>query len=155
MTIAKKIAVFTVFFLLSAGDVSAFDYCECNPDDNFEKRAQRAFGIFTGKVKDITTDFNRDRVEVTFDVKTSWRGVKHEEVKVYSERRGPYALIQKGITCGYDFHEGEEYLVFSYRDKNRRGPAFVGRCGGTKPLAEVESELRQLGEPVVNFKYED
>jgi hypothetical protein len=60
------------------------------------------------------------------------RGLK--EVEVLTGRGGG--------DCGYDFHMGEDYVVYAY--KNSEGRLTTGTCSRTRPLKDAEEDLTYM-----------
>lgn len=140
-----------LLLLLLPFPAHALKVCKCGPARTADERRARAFAVFTGTVREIKRQFDPDRHKVTFVIHQSWKGVTNDTASVYTSGTDEYALIKEGITCGLGFEEGQSYLVYSYRDKNRHGPAHVSRCGGTKPLGAAADELQELGPPMLSF----
>jgi hypothetical protein len=86
------------------------------------------------------------RIIVTFEVYRWWKGLPKKSVVLHT--------IYNEWSCeGYFFKEGEEYLVFAYRNREQMAEKFpfakdtlgVHLCGGTKLLANANEELREIG----------
>jgi hypothetical protein len=73
---------------------------------------------------------------VTFRVSESWKGPGGGgtlEVKTPAS----------GVSCGYHFEEGKEYLVYAYG----KGESLkTSICSGTKPLSKADKDLALLGD---------
>jgi hypothetical protein len=118
--------------------------CSCAmPPGNQKQRAERALSsseaVFSGKVVKIdrpsgpswsSKDFETD----TFRVSESWKGPEGGMLEV----KTPIA----GMSCGYLFKEGQEYLV--YASEWQQGLK-VYLCGETKLLSKAGADLALLG----------
>ena len=116
-----------------------------------KKALNGAAAAFSGKVmKVVYLDADEPRVEpriiVTFKVYRSWKGPLNKSVVIHT-------VYNKRSCEGYYFKEGEEYLVFAYKNRGHMAAQFapakdtlgVNYCGATGPLAYAEEELRELG----------
>jgi hypothetical protein len=72
---------------------------------------------------------------VTLQVSEVWKGPQTETLEVTTPR--------DGATCGYNFKEGQEYLVYAY---GKEEPFKVDLCGETRLLSRAEAHLRVLGD---------
>jgi len=130
---------------------AAFNVCRCEEEQPLEVQKKRAYSIFAGRVKHIRRDLTPHRNIIRFDVYASWKRIRNEEITVYSSARDMVSLYYDGISCGYNFKKGQDYLVFTWRAKNRHGPANVNRCTGTNILALATEDWQALGEPLYSF----
>jgi hypothetical protein len=71
---------------------------------------------------------------VTLQASEVWKGPQGETLEV--------STLRDGMSCGYPFKEGEEYLV--YANTGKRGLE-VDLCSGTQRLTEAEADLEVLG----------
>jgi hypothetical protein len=67
---------------------------------------------------------------VTFAVDRVLRGAPTSRMTIKT--------ASSGASCGYEFHEGEYYVVYGY---DQRGAIWTGRCGRTRPLREAVEDL--------------
>src|SRR5262245_63030054 len=68
----------------------------------------------------------RKRPVFKFSVDQAFRGVN-----------GAQAAVMTGIgggDCGYDFKIGEQYLVYAYRDQQKKEMLSTGVCTRTRPI---------------------
>jgi hypothetical protein len=70
----------------------------------------------------------------TLRVSEVWKGPGQRTLEVHT------ALM--GMSCGYPFKEGQEYLVYAYSGKQGLE---VDLCNGTQRLTEAEADLEVLG----------
>jgi hypothetical protein len=138
------LASFLAFFLLIPSNSGAVTFCKCVPVGEVKNEFDRAFTVFSGKVKNIKwKGGNYDHI--IFEVGDVWKGDLQKETKIMTERPSLVErFFENSISCGYMFAEGEEYLVYSYRDK--LSPAKVSNCGRTKKLSEAGKELAILND---------
>ncbi len=146
------------FFLLAlcltflTSPALAFKICRCTDKDITPlERYDRAFGVFTGKVQKVRRRLNPDAHHVTFDVYDSWKGVRFEEVIITTSGTDYAAVLREGITCGYDFNKGDEFLIFSYRNHNDRGLSSTSACGNIIPLTQASAYIDYFGKPSWQF----
>src|SRR5215204_1390288 len=161
MSLRKALAVVVCaagvgLYVLSV-DVPPALACTC-ASFGTETALGRADAVFSGKVikvryLDGPGQESRDvesRFVVTFEVGRTWKGVKGREFILHT--------FDNSVTChGYYFREGEEYIVFAYKNRAKEVRMFephklpeesfgVSLCGGTKPLSEARKDLEVLGE---------
>jgi hypothetical protein len=93
--------------------------------------------VFTGEVLKIDRPSSiRSSLApetVTFRVSESWKGPEGATLEV----RTPVS----GMSCGYPFKEGQEYLVYAYGKQDLK----VDLCSGTKALSKAGADLAELG----------
>lgn len=117
--------------------------CSCAmPPGTQKERAERALAsseaVFSGKVVKIDRPSgpgwsSRDLETDTFRISESWKGPKGATLEV----KTPVA----GMSCGYSFKEGQEYLVYASGERDLK----VFLCGETKPLSKADADLALLG----------
>lgn len=93
--------------------------------------------IFSGTVESVRAS-GEWQLGVTMTVNDGWKGLEaseRSEVTVYT--------ATDSAACGYAFEEGEEYLVYGYRDEET-GVVRAGLCSATKPLEQAEEDLALL-----------
>ena len=95
--------------------------------------------VFSGEVVDIDrpSPFKSSAAleTDTFRVSESWKGPGGGTLKVRT------ALM--GMSCGYPFKEGQEYLVYAYTGKQGLR---VDLCSQTKPFEKAGADLAVLGD---------
>jgi hypothetical protein len=140
----KIFTILFVLFLTSFLPISsnAISVCHCNQKYfSTEQKFNMSFGVFTGEVEKITPEYNPDRVKITFKILKSWKGIKYKTASVYTDSTDDISMVlHKNITCGYNFKMGEQYLIFSDRFKNAKGPSWVSACGDVVPLNDVSAD---------------
>jgi hypothetical protein len=130
--------------------------CDCDVP-SVSEASEQAAAIFAGRVIDVavpsgTYISSADTVTVTFAVATAWKGGVQSTVTL--------ATLRSEISCGYEFQEGQEYLVYARpagttllyaRPANTTFE--VSFCSRTHPLADATADLAALGEgqtPIAN-----
>ncbi len=116
--------------------------CSCAVSQTVEDEMQRSSAVFSGRVIEIT-DVNKfkvskssgDPMAVLFEVNKSWKGVSQSQVIVHT--------VRSEATCGYEFQENEDYLVYT---EENEGKLTTSICSRTTPLVLAQADLDQLGE---------
>ena len=110
--------------------------CSCVDPGSAPEALERSGAVFAGRV--VSMEVNRnvassaDPVTVEFDVKTVWKGPVERTIHLTT------AVF--GVSCGYTFAIGVEYLVYSWNGSE------VNLCSRTKPLWEARDDLSELGD---------
>ena len=134
-----------VIFLISVSvnhslnDVYA---CSCIVPDSPKNELQKYDTVFSGKVVNIdeqhpTTPMHSsmDPIIVTFDVDRIWKGLVDEHTITIS-------TPQSSASCGYDFENNLEYIVYAINHENQLE---VSLCSRTNLLSEATEDLEELG----------
>lgn len=138
--------------LLAGGPYAGTAYaCSCITT-SLQDEIKRSDAVFSGTVRSIDAGATPDGAgestvsgvieatgRVSFAVRDSWKGVTAETVDVYGQG--------DGANCFNLFEEGGAYVVYASRGEGAGGSASLenNACGGTKPLALAEKDLRILG----------
>jgi hypothetical protein len=114
--------------------------CSCG-GGSFREAAMGAnsSAVFSGEVIDIEKGLQVS--SVTFRVSKVWKGNQRETWTVSTPRYG--------MSCGYTFKEGQEYLIYAYWGPAGSPPRPTLKtdiCTQTKPLSEADANLRLLGD---------
>jgi hypothetical protein len=98
--------------------------------------------VFSGEVVDVEdgppisySGIDLPSSDVTLQVSEVWKGPQRETLEVITERAD-------GVSCGYPFEEGQEYLVYA---SGKGEPFETDICSGTTPLSKAEEDLALLG----------
>jgi hypothetical protein len=126
-----------ILFLLTPLSASA---CDCGYSGAPCQAFARTPYVFSGRVTKISTiaikmsngEEYRDRL-ITFDVARAYRGGDGKTVTEIVTGSG-------GTDCGYDFREGEKYLVYAFSHP-ATGKLYTGICSRTRRLAEAGDDL--------------
>jgi hypothetical protein len=90
--------------------------------------------VFSGRVDKIEyieappPDYTHYRV--TFTVDQMIRGTRTSQLVIKT--------ASFSVSCGYEFQEGESYVVYGY---SQRGAIWTSRCGRTRPLREAAEDV--------------
>jgi hypothetical protein len=118
--------------------------CSCGGDAPFQVLAKGAdaSAVFSGEVMNIEEGSSTRLYgmsvpsrRVTLQVSEVWKGPQTETLEVTTPR--------DGATCGYNFKEGQEYLVYAY---GKEEALKVDLCSQTRPLSRADEHLRVLGD---------
>ena len=118
--------------------------CSCVlPQGSQKERAERALSgseaVFSGKVVEIEKPpsgpgwSSGDLETDTFRVSEVWKGPQRATLEVKTP--------VWGMSCGYPFEEGQEYLVYASGKQDLK----VHACGTTKQLSKADEDLAVLG----------
>lgn len=112
--------------------------CTCAPSGSPVEALERADAVFAGKVTSIkfkgTSPYRlstAEPVEVEFKVRRVWKGPLRETFTVETEN--------SGISCGYQFKEGRNYIVYTW------GSNRTGLCTRTAPAWMAFADFVALG----------
>lgn len=114
------------------------DACSCMSSGPPCQNFFQVDAVFAGTVRTISeTEGTQDppsrRRLVVFTIDGAFRGVG-----------GAAAEVTTGIgggDCGYEFKQGQRYLVYAYRDKNT-SRLTTSICSRTRPIAEAAEDLQ-------------
>ncbi|MFW5704263.1 MAG: hypothetical protein ACOCXG_00325 [Nanoarchaeota archaeon] len=105
--------------------------CSCAFQDNVTDKYNMYGEIFTGKVTSI--DKNRNEYEITIQLIDIYKG---ENVQV----KTLHTAIESAA-CGYDFEEGENYLIYANEYENKLS---TDLCSGNSLVSKAENETQIL-----------
>ncbi len=113
--------------------------CSCAQPAPPQESLEQSTAVFAGRVIDIDIPSrivvsSADPVKVTFEVSKIWKGPDYETIVLTTAR--------DGASCGYEFKENEEYIVYAYGEENTLS---TGICGRTRLLANAKEDLQDLG----------
>jgi hypothetical protein len=142
---SKTLAILTSLVLTVIGIVVLYPpdcayACSCM-GVSIQRYISGSDAVFSGKVLEIDGPPSVPHVPsagsetVTFRVSESWKGPGGEgtlDVKTPAS----------GVSCGYHFEEGQEYLVYAY---GKGEPLKTSVCSGTKHLSKADKDLAVLG----------
>ena len=149
-----KFTVFVfVFLTFWATDVQA---CLCDisfkhVDRQVKKAKEHATAVFTGRIVDIIDTKDPEGkpnggIEAILEVSEVWKGEISGRVSVFTNKDGG--------TCGYDFVQGKEYLVYAYVDTYAKDMLMTHLCTRTT-IAEGKYYLKErkyLGKPLLKLE---
>ena len=108
--------------------------CTCSMDPgsiDAERALADSEAVFSGEVVEIEKDLQTSKV--TLRASEVWKGPQRETLEVSTPRYG--------MSCGYPFKEGQEYLVYAYTGNQGLK---VDYCGSTRRLTEAQAHLEVL-----------
>lgn len=116
--------------------------CSCAELPSIEEEFERSKAVFSGKVVDIREKRSLNGYtskSVLFEVMNTWKGVKQSQIIITTG--------QGGGDCGFDFKEGEEYLVYANESTMYGAKSLVSIiCDRTNELSSSQEDLEILGE---------
>jgi hypothetical protein len=130
-----------VLLLMTTGTVHA----SCAEELSVQEKFQRMEAIFSGEVESVGTytivhellGIRPPLVKLT--VLEAWKGVTTSSVTIDNMMR---------TSVEAPLEQGQQYLVYSYRD-SETGRLATNGCLGTKLLAGAATDLRELGPPTI------
>lgn len=145
---ALALAVLTGALLLALPQPAAA--CSCVPPPPPAEALEGADAVFSGTVVSVDNSFRdsdygripQRRVAVELD--RVWKGCEAVEGEE-RPRRVELVTGSGGGDCGYDFQEGERYLVYAHEGSD--GTLTTGICSRTANLENATDDLAALGEP--------
>ena len=106
--------------------------CSCvAPRPPLEARNE-AQAVFSGTVSSVQSDASG--LLVTFDMDEIWKGPEGAQLTL--------ATSGSSASCGYEFAQGERYLVYGFAQEGRLN---TGLCTRTATLASAAEDLAALG----------
>ena len=116
--------------------------CSCAELPSVEEEFERSQAVFSGKVVDVREKRSIKGYQtksVLFEVTNTWKGVKQSQIIVTTG--------QGGGDCGFNFKEGQEYLVYVNKSTMYGGKTLVSAiCDRTNELSVLQEDLKILGE---------
>lgn len=133
------------FLLLHLSSVTV-RACMCEPRKPCQAYA-RAETVFVGVVTQsrmeqapggfppnaVSTSLNEGAPVARFRVERAFRGIAAEEVEIWGT----------GNSCDFYFEEGQHYLVYAYRDPDRKA-LYTSLCSGTSRVSKANEHLTYL-----------
>jgi hypothetical protein len=115
--------------------------CSCVVPPPPQEALDDADDVFAGEVIDITPLGTGTHLTVRYAVSDTWKGADSAEIEVQTPG--------DSAACGYEFQEGEEYLVYTYENERNEGPGIsTGLCQRTTELSNADEDIEALGESV-------
>ena len=120
--------------------------CKCAQPGTPSEELEKFSAVFSGRVvsvqhsyePNVTSVSPEDRTTVGFEVNAVWRGLVREEIDITTPPTGG--------SCGFNFTEGEEYIVYAYDSTYAGGGYTVGICSRTALLDQAQADIDALGE---------
>lgn len=135
----KKIFMLAASAFILYADIA--NACSCLPRQP-EAYFESANVVFAGRVVDVIEPGRRlgrynpnvTNRRVRFEVSEVWKGNKARQIVLTTS--------ESSASCGFNFIEGENYLVYAARSEGR---LTTNLCSGTKPLSQAQEDLLMLG----------
>lgn len=116
--------------------------CSCAELPSVEEELERSQAVFSGKVLDVKEKQSLKgyiTISVLFEVTNTWKGVKQSQIIITTG--------QGGGDCGFDFKEGQEYLVYANESTMYGEESLVSIiCDRTNKLSVLQEDLKILGQ---------
>lgn len=141
----KVLPIFAIIFIsiiLLGSFPSITNACSCAELPSVEEEFERSQAVFSGEVVDVREKRSIKGYQtksVLFEVTNTWKGVKQSQIII---------TTGQGVgDCGFDFKEGQEYLVYAnestmYGEKSLTSTI----CDRTNELNVLQEDLTILGE---------
>lgn len=135
--IILSLSIITSLFVFNIAFVFA---CSCIQPTSPKEALKQSTAVFVGEVIDIDVSSgivisSADLVKVIFEVSKIWKGPDYKTLILTTAR--------DGVSCGYSFEQGKEYIVYA-RGKGKK--LNVSLCSRTKLLANAQEDIEELGE---------
>lgn len=131
---------------------SSVHACDCAPPLPVAEEMERSTAVFAGKVIRISdkNKFNNikssaDPIVVTISVEKGWKGADQTQIQVQTAR--------SSVSCGFQFHMDEEYLVYARADGD--GRLNTNSCDRTKVLSHAQDDVIELGNGTIPTEHVD
>jgi 5-hydroxyisourate hydrolase-like protein (transthyretin family) len=141
-----KILWLGIFICVLLVGVETARACSCVRTEKPTIEFRKTSVVFVGTVKSVTSvnsqklgdEFNFNNLRTTFSVDEALKGVKGKEIDIYTSSPG-------GGSCGIEFQEGEQYLVYAYDGGSEEKKYFsTSVCSRTRPAEGKDDEIAVL-----------
>ena len=127
------------------GNPEAVYACKCAEPGAPSEERELSAAVFAGRVVSIEHSFDpdapsrspEDRTTVGFEVSTVWKGTVHALTYITTPPTGG--------SCGFEFTEGEEYVVYAHDSFYGDDGYTAGICSRTALLGEAQDDVDALG----------
>ncbi|WP_445489824.1 hypothetical protein [Niallia sp. 03133] len=141
----KKVITILAFIFIDILIIGSFpsitSACSCTELPSVEEEFERSKAVFSGKVVDIREKRSLKGYtskSVLFEVTNTWKGVEQSQIIITTG--------QGGGDCGFNFKEGEEYLVYANESTMYGAKSLVSIiCDRTNELSSSQEDLAILG----------
>lgn len=146
MIYLKKAMTLLVFTFISICIIGSFpaitSACSCAELPSVEEEFERSKAVFSGKVVDIKVRKSLKGYtfkSVLFEVTNTWKGVEQTQIIITTG--------QGDGDCGYNFIEGNEYLVYANESSMYGAKSLASLlCDRTDVLSFSQKDLEVLGQ---------
>lgn len=135
--VIRLILVLSLSSLWFFGTATDSYACSCDDPVSPSEELERSAAVFAGKVVSIRDPDGPDvsdsenHLTVGFEVDMVWKGPAYEVMYVTTSPHGS--------ACGFEFVEGEEYIVYSHDGSS------TYLCTRTRLLSAAQEDLEALG----------
>ncbi|MGG4488458.1 hypothetical protein [Metabacillus idriensis] len=105
--------------------------CSCAQPPSVQSELENKTAVFSGKVLKTTENSKK---KALIEVDQIWKGPSQSQLIIETER--------DSAGCGFDFIEGQSYLIYAYGEKNTLE---TGLCERTALAADALDDIRVLG----------
>jgi len=134
------VAIISIFLIGTFPSIASA--CSCAELPSVEEELDRSQAVFSGKVIDVREKKSLKGYitkSVLFEVTNTWKGVTQSQIIITTG--------QGGGDCGFDFKEGQEYLVYANESTMYGEKSLVTIvCDRTNELGSSHEDLAILGE---------
>jgi hypothetical protein len=142
----KKVMPILAFVFISMLLIGSFptitSACSCAEVPSAEAEFERSQAVLSGKVIEVREkrSLKGSRTKsVLFEVNNTWKGVEESQIIITTG--------QDSGDCGFDFKEGQEYLVYANESTMYGAQSLVSTiCDRTNELSVLQEDLKKLGE---------
>ncbi|MXX53169.1 MAG: hypothetical protein F4Z35_04320 [Dehalococcoidia bacterium] len=132
--------------LWTLGNPGPVQACKCAQPGSPSEELEKFSAVFAGRVVLIQHSYDpegvsvssEDRTTVGIEVSAVWKGIVHEDMYITTPPTGG--------SCGFDFIEGEDYIIYAYDSPYADSGYTVGICSRTALTGEAQEDLGILGE---------
>lgn len=119
--------------------------CSCAMFASPQEALEQSAAVFSGEVVSLEKDIkviqsSGDPVQVTFKVKSVWKGVAADKITL--------STAQSSASCGFEFVEGNSYLVYANGKGGEDGKLQASLCSRTMALSGATEDLVELGQGI-------
>ena len=134
----------TIFFVVILFGFEKANACSCMGTEKPTTAFRKTPVIFVGTAKSVNSadtkqfvdEYNFNDVRATFSIDEKIKGVKSEEIDIYTR--------SQGTGCGISFKEGEKYLVYAYGDDKKKKYYSTSICTRTRLAERKDDEIAVL-----------
>lgn len=138
----KTVSLLILICIFAGSFASSVVACSCVENPSVEVALQKSDAVFSGNVIDVREKRQPNGYRpksVHFEVIDTWKGVEETQIIIVTGLGGG--------DCGFDFKEGQEYLVYANESTMYGDKSLVAIiCSRTTELSLAQEDLLILGE---------
>jgi hypothetical protein len=148
----KKFSILLQVFVLTAVSIiglmivpGSIHACSCAESPSANAELQSHTAVFSGKVLSVKEPSkllnwsSADPIKVTFEVYRVWKGEVGNKVSIQT--------AMHEASCGFDFDENQEYLVYAHGDM---ADLKASLCSRTQVFLTSGKDIEALGAPLMS-----